>query len=84
MYFLYFPIEGMCEKKILKSEKKMVQNWLGYCPTVSQYNERLYRDTVVMGVKWAAGKLYCNTLNCIATLVVQWLGFVLQRRRLEG
>ena len=38
----------MCEKR----KKKMVQNWLGYCPIVSQYNERLYRDTAVMGVQW--------------------------------
>ena len=42
-----------------KNEKKMVHNWLGYCPTVSQYNGRLYRDTTEMGMQWLE--------NCIAT-----------------
>ena len=38
----------VCEKR----KKKRVQNWLGYCPTVSQYNGKLYRDTSGFGVKW--------------------------------
>ena len=38
----------MCEKKIYE-KKNGTENWLGYCSTVSQYNEKLYCDTTGFG-----------------------------------
>ena len=36
----------MCEKKNEKRKKKNgAENGLGYCPTMSQYNGKLYYDT---------------------------------------
>ena len=51
-------------------KKKRCRNWngLGYCPTVSQYNGKLYWDTA--GFRCDGGwKLYCN----IGQLGVQWV-----------
>ena len=44
-----------------KKEKERYRNWngLGYCPIVSQYNGKLYCDTI--GFRCGGGwKLYCN------------------------
>ena len=38
----------MCEKRE-KKKTKVQQNLLCYCPTVSQYNGKLYCDTVGLG-----------------------------------
>ena len=50
------------KKKYVKNEKKKrCKNWngLGYYPTVSQYNGKLYCDTT--GFRCGGGwKLYCN------------------------
>ena len=54
----------MCEKR-KKKKKKMVQNWLGYCLTVSQYNGELYRDTAAgRALGWGEGH---DTVGCIVT-----------------
>ena len=62
---------------IMKKEKKMVENWLGYCPTVSQYNGKLYCDTAgLRGLNGCGFVLQYN--NCIVTRAVVRLGSVLQ------
>ena len=61
----------------MKNEKKNgVENELGYCPTVSQYNGKLYCDTtdcwVCCNTKKKKKKLYCDRssrwarVRCIA------------------
>ena len=46
--FWCFPVEEM-KKNVWKNEKKRCRKGLGYCPTVSQYNEKLYCDTTGFG-----------------------------------
>ena len=42
------------KRKCVENEKKSAENGLGYCLTVSQYNEKLYCDTTgLKGVQWA-------------------------------
>ena len=60
-----------------KRKKKMVQNWLGYCLTVSQYNGKLYCDTASLrGLNGCGFVLQYN--NCITTRAAVRLGSVLQ------
>ena len=64
------------KKKIcVKNEKKWCRNLLGYCPTVSQYNGELYRDTAAgRAVGWGEGH---DTVGCIVTGAEVWLGKLL-------
>ena len=51
----------------------MVQKWLGYCPTVSQYNRKLYCDTA--GLKGLSGcEFVLQYNNCIVTGAAGGLG----------
>ena len=51
-FFGCFPVEEM-KKKSVKNEKKKkkCRKWLGYYPTVSQYNGKLYCDTASLGMQ---------------------------------
>ena len=61
---------------IMKNEKRMVQNWLGYSSTVSQYNGKVYCDTVgLRGLNGCGFMLQYN--NFIVTRDVVRLGSVL-------
>ena len=55
------------KKRYVKNEKKNgAENGLGYCPTVSQYNGKLYCDTAGFGsAKWLASVSQYN--HCIMT-----------------
>ena len=57
------------KKKKVCEKKKRCNNGLGYCPTVSQYNGKLYCDTTSLRceVGW---KLYCN-LRLLGSSVLQ-------------
>ena len=70
MYFLGVS-SGKKEKK--KTKKKWCRNLLGYCPTVSQYNGELYRDTAARGVQLGLGEGH-DTVECIVTGAEVWLG----------
>ena len=83
--FLVFSSSKNMKKNMKKRKKKMVHNWLGYCPTVSQYNGRLYRDIAVMGVQWLEkivlqhGAMGCMVsvsqyTKCVVTVAGVWLG----------
>ena len=52
----------MCEKRKKKRRKKGAENGLGYCPTVSQYNGKLYCDTTGLGHAVWARALGHNTV----------------------
>ena len=54
-------------------KKKTVHEWLGYCPTVSQYNEKLYFDTAgLRGLNGCGFMLQYK--NCIVTGATGRLG----------
>ena len=75
-------------KKKVCEKKKGCRNGLGYCPTVSQYNGKLYCDTVGFGSAvgsvvlrygglegWLAwGKAVSRYKFCIVTEGLDWLG----------
>ena len=48
MYFWVFSSSRNEKKKSMKKKKK-VQEWVGLCLTVSQYNGKLYCDTAGFG-----------------------------------
>ena len=52
--FAYFPVANYVKKKRNEEmKKKCPENGLGYCPTVSQYNGKLYCDTAgFRGFEW--------------------------------
>ena len=54
------------KKKVCEKNIYMQQDWLGYCPTVSQYNGKLYCDTASLGVQWAVVSV-SQYNHCIVT-----------------
>ena len=56
--------QKVCEKQ--KIYIYMQQDWLGYCPTVSQYNGKLYCDTASLGVQWVVVSV-SQYNHCIVT-----------------
>ena len=66
MYFFGVPV---AEKKriiiiicVKKKKENGAENWLGYCPTMSQYNGKLYCDTAGLGHAVWARALGHNTV----------------------
>ena len=64
------PIANMKKKT---KNKNGVENWLGYCPTVSQYNEKLYCDTAGFGGLLGLVVSVSQYNHCIMTVVQFWL-----------
>ena len=84
MFFFFFPV---AEKRKKKKENG-AEIGLGYCPTVSQYNGKLYCDIAGFGsavgskciAAWGSlGEVYCNRRDCIVTERESWLGWNLCR-----
>ena len=71
MYFLGVSSSRNKGKKCVKNEKKKrkeedAEPEMGYCPTVSRYNGKLYRDIVVGGMQ-LKGKHVTIQFDCIVT-----------------
>ena len=59
----------------MKNEiKNCAENLLGYCPTVSQYNGKLYYDTAAFGGLLGLVVSVSQYNHCIVTVVQFWLG----------
>ena len=64
--FWMFPVVEI-KKKTEKKERCRNWNGLGYCPTVLEYNEKLYCDTTGFGSAVWPGKKVMIQLDCIVT-----------------
>ena len=63
------------KKKVYEKRKKKngAKNWLGYCPTVSQYNGKLYCDITGFGGLLGQVVSVSQYNHCIVTIVHFWL-----------